>query len=144
MDHLKADTIYEFRFNCSSSTGASKWSYPSRRAKTNKIRAPQAFNPPVIVKVQDLAVTLKITAPLQSPEASPVLRIHIDTKDVIKKTSSHIKSVFDVAFDGKYIIEPLRLGGSYQFRVLGESIQGKGPVSQWSETAAIPMHKHKR
>ena len=79
--------------------------------------------------------------PLLTPGASPILKLYIDTKDTIKKTSNYFRNVFDVSLDGRYSIESLRPGGSYQFRVLGESIQGKGAVSQWSEVISIPVRK---
>lgn len=133
--------MYEYRFNCTNAAGTSSWSYPSRRAKTNKVRVPQACNPPMIMKIKGQAVTLRIVPPMQTDDSSPILKMHVETKDVIKKNSQHIKSSFDIAFDCKYIIEPLRPGGSYQFRVYGESVQGKGVVSQWSDTAVVPIEK---
>ena len=136
--HLKPNTVYEFRFSCTNFVGTSRFSYPSRRAKTNKIRPPQAFSPPFVVSVQNQSAKLRINLPPLGKGASPILRLHVDTKDTIKKISNYFRSVFSVSLDGYYNVGSLRPGGSYQFRVLGESIQGKGAVSQWSDIAVVP------
>jgi hypothetical protein len=133
--------MYEFRLCCTSSKGTSVFSFPSRRAKTNKVQVPLSTNAPLIMKIKDSAVTLRIALPAQEVDASPILRLHVETKDVVKKSAQYIRSSFDVVFDCKYIIEPLRPGGTYQFRVCGESIQGRGPLSQWSDNAVIPYGK---
>lgn len=141
--HLQPDTIYEFRVSCANSIGSTVFSHPSQRAKTNQIRVPLAFNAPFILHIKDSIVFLRCVSPLIESDGSPVTTVHIDTKDVIKKSSQYIHTAFEVVFDSKYAIGPLRPGGSYQFRVRGESAQGSGPASAWSETAVVPLSKPK-
>ena len=92
----------------------------------------------MVVSVQNHSAKLRINIPPQGKGASPILRLHVDTKDTIKKISHYSRSVFSLSLDGYYNVGSLRPGGSYQFRVLGESVQGKGAVSQWSEVAVVP------
>lgn len=90
------------------------------------------------MSVRDQSAKLRINLPPQGKGASPILRLHVDTKDTIKKISNYLRTVFSVSLDGYYTVGSLRPGGSYQFRVLGESVQGKGAVSQWSEVVVVP------
>lgn len=144
VNDLQPDTVYQFRFAARNSMGDSGFSFPSQRAKTNSIRIPHAFDPPQVFRVRGVTATLQIVLPPQPEGSSPLTTLHVDTRDALKKTAPLIRSQLMIAFDDKYVIEPLRPGGSYQFRVRGESVQGKGPQSQWSETVVIPMEKVSR
>ena len=156
--------MYEVRACFSNSAGKGEFSHPSHRAKTTKASLPEMCESPLIQSVGMNYVILQLEIPEEG--GAPIRHFHIESMDLDTNATQNFtltRNEYDiqVAKENKskgvkvpeerlsYRVEGLKVGGSYVFRVRGESDVGSGPFSVWSlevnllseETDVLPQHK---
>jgi hypothetical protein len=109
---------------------------------------PSTSNPPKVLEILPLAVTLLLDRP--SPGSDTLIFLYVETKDINRnfivdlkiaqtekgenKKGGDVKGENEVVF----VVENLLPRNSYCFRCRGESKVGSGPASIWTDIINTP------
>jgi Fibronectin type III domain len=161
MRDLLPNTIYEFRVSYKNNNGATEYSIPCRRAKTNHAKPPAAGAAPTILEVSAESVVIILDLP--DPGCEPITHFEVESKDVQKGfTREEIFEYHPKRFEDKSgmelnerAIEKLRQQALtvhinnlvpmtyYQFRAKAVNMCGAGQPSDYTEPLRLPALDNK-
>lgn len=137
---LAQNRLYEFRVQFVNDAGASPFSQPSHRAKTNKALLPNPCEVPTVAGMGVDYLTLTFLLPHEG--GSPIRVFTLEVMDLDENETrvvKHTRNASDEEATVRVRVPNLRPGGSFIYRVRAESEVGLGPFSDWSKECKLEL-----